>query len=155
MKKILSLIIMLALFAGLSDVHAQSNKRSKAKKSKSSSKRSAKSRQAPAKSRDYLGLLQGRWQSLDDAKTYFIVTGDQQVNYYGSDAIDTMTLNFHKEYPVKISAEEPKLKTGGYMTAAKKKNDFLVYTVEALNSSKLVMMYLPRGNLLKYKKVHL
>jgi hypothetical protein len=149
MKKIFSVVLLVTIFGCVQSVEAQTRKKKSAKTSKSSSKRAA----TVTKPKNMLALLQGRWVSLDDDKSFLEVKGDKQISIYGKDVIDTSVINFYPEYPVKITDADPKRTGGEYMITSARDNDYFIYTVEALTSTRLTLMYLPRGNLLRYKKV--
>jgi hypothetical protein len=145
MTKSICSLIVLALLGNLQVVHAQTRTK---KKLKTKTKLSA-----AVKSKDMLALLQGRWASSEDQKTFIQIEGDKQISIYGRDVLDTATINFYKEYPVHVTDADPKLTSGSYMVVQKTKNDYLIYGVEQLTSSRLTLMYLPKGSLLHYKKV--
>jgi hypothetical protein len=147
MKKISTLLILVAIIGSVQTLKAQTKK----KKVTTTSK--VAKQQATTKSKDMLSLLQGRWASTEDKKTFFEVQGDKQVNFYGKDIIDTATVNFYNEYPEHISATDPKQTSGKYMVVEIRKNDFYIYSVEQLTATSLTLMYLPKGSLLHYKKV--
>jgi hypothetical protein len=104
-------------------------------------------------SSDMLSMLQGRWSSLDDKKTFFHIEGNQQIDIYGRDILDTATVNFYDECPNRINAGDEKRKSGRYLTVQLKPDDFYCYSVEKISSQQLVLMYLPKGSILRYKKV--
>ena len=100
-----------------------------------------------------LTLLQGRWASIDDKKTFFEIKGYQQIDIYGKDILDTVTINFYKEYPTKISEDDPKEISGEYLVVRMKERDYYRYKIETLTSNTLILTYLPKGSMLRYKKV--
>jgi len=147
------MLLVLALLISYGSVQAQSKRKKSSKITHTAKSKKGGHKPVAAKSKNMMALLQGKWQSLDDEKTHFVVEGDKQINFYGKDVLDTMTINFYKEYPVKIADSDPKLTAGTYLTAARRSNDFLVYSIDEITASKLVMMYLPRGSMLRYRKV--
>ena len=100
-----------------------------------------------------LTLLQGRWSSLDDKKTFFHIEGNRQIDIYGRDILDTATINFYNECPDKINAEDEQRKSGKYLTVELKPGDFYCYSVDKITSQQLVLTYLPKGSILRYRKV--
>lgn len=154
MRKFLCITVLFAFCIGLKDVQAQTRKRKITKTTKGTSTRSKKAarQRVPVSNKNMLALLQGRWQSMDDQKSFLVVTGDTQVTYYGTDAIDTSTINFYKDYPVKATPADLKLTGGNYLIAMNKPDDYLIYSVEGITNTRLTLMFLPRGNLLRYKK---
>jgi hypothetical protein len=103
--------------------------------------------------KDMLTLLQGRWSSLEDKKTFFQIEEDRQIDIYGKDILDTATINFYDECPKRVTAEDEKRKSGHYLIVSLRPNDFYCYSVDKLTSQQLVLTYLPKGTILKYKKV--
>jgi hypothetical protein len=148
MKKIISLVLLLVMFGSVQSLQAQTRKKKSASKAKTS-KRST----TVKKQKNMLALLQGRWASTEDQKTFLQIEGDKQISIYGREVLDTSTINFYNEYPVRITDADPKLTSGSYMVVQKNKNDFLVYGVEQITASKVTLMYLPKGSLLHYQKV--
>jgi hypothetical protein len=98
-------------------------------------------------------MLQGRWSSLDDKKTFFQIEGDKQIDIYGRDILDTATINFYDECPKRITADDEKRKSGKYLIVEVRPNDFYCYSVDKISSQQLVLTYLPKGSILRYKKV--
>ena len=106
-----------------------------------------------SKPANMLTLLQGRWSSLDDKKTFFHIEGNRQIDIYGRDILDTATINFYNECPDKINAEDEQRKSGNYLTVELKPGDFYCYSVDKITSQQLVLTYLPKGSILRYRKV--
>lgn len=107
----------------------------------------------PTKLADMLTMLQGRWSSLDDKKTFFQIEGDKQIDIYGRDILDTATINFYNDCPARINPTDEKKRSGRYLTVQLKPDDFYCYSIEKISSQQLVLMYLPKGSILRYKKV--
>jgi hypothetical protein len=116
-------------------------------------KRHAPVSRSSAASKDMLTMLQGRWSSLDDKKTFFQIEGDKQIDIYGRDILDTATINFYDECPKRITADDEKRKSGKYLIVEVRPNDFYCYSVDKISSQQLVLTYLPKGSILRYKKV--
>jgi len=106
-----------------------------------------------SQAKDMLEMLQGRWSSLEDKKTFFQIEGDRQINIYGRDALDTATINFYDECPRRISAEDEKRRNGKYLTVQVRPNDFYCYSIDKISTQQLTLTYFPRGSILRYKKV--
>jgi uncharacterized membrane protein len=93
-----------------------------------------------------LARLQGSWSSLDDPKAGFTILGAELENAYDGQPGGREYLNMRgscgtfegSEYLVRRDEE-----TG----------DTLCYSIENLGDSNLTLMYLPRGNLLEYRRV--
>lgn len=103
--------------------------------------------------KDMLSMLQGRWSSLDDKKTFFQIEGDKQIDIYGRDILDTATINFYDDCPKRVTADDEKRRSGKYLTVQIRPGDFYCYSIEKISSQQLVLMYLPKGSILRYKKV--
>ncbi len=145
MKQLLFFLVILGLCMNAASANAQSRKKQVKKKSTSKSK-------PAAKQKDMLAMLQGRWASIEDQKTFFEVKGDQQINIYGKDVLDTSSINFYNDYPVNIAETDTRKSSGNYMVVSKGK-DHYIYSIDVLTTSRLALMYLPRGNMLNYRKV--
>ncbi|HEX8460630.1 MAG TPA: hypothetical protein VF623_04350 [Segetibacter sp.] len=116
-------------------------------------KRTTVNRSPSSRSKDMMALLQGRWSSLEDKKTFFQIEGDKQIDIYGRDILDTATINFYDDCPKRISADDEKRRSGKYLVVEVRHNDFYCYSVDKISSQQLVLTYLPKGSILKYKKV--
>lgn len=124
-----------------------------AQKRRAGSIKPVASSKASTQPKDMLTMLQGRWSSLDDKKTFFQIEGNKQIDIYGRDILDTATINFYDDCPRRINAEDEKRKSGKYLTVQIKPDDFYCYSIEKISSQQLVLMYLPKGSILRYKKV--
>lgn len=124
-----------------------------AQKRKAGLSKSAATAKMSTQSKDMLTMLQGRWASLDDKKTFFEIEDDKQINIYGRDILDTATINFYDDCPKRITANDEKRRSGKYLTVQTKPDDFYCYSIDKISLRELVLMYLPKGSLLRYKKV--
>jgi len=106
-----------------------------------------------AQAKDMLEMLQGRWSSLEDKKTFFQIEGDRQIDIYGRDILDTAAINFYDECPKRISTEDEKRRSGKYLTVQVRPNDFYCYSIDKISTQQLTLTYLPKGSILRYKKV--
>jgi hypothetical protein len=80
-------------------------------------------------------LLSGQWESIDDKK-YEIIISDSIIEYYNK--IETDAFSF--------KVEDNKL------TKYSVNGDLYEYEIVGLSKKYLTLMYLQRGNLLKFKK---
>lgn len=139
------LVVMIAVWIAPSEVYAQK---------KAATHRTSKAvSNGLGETKDMLSMLQGRWSSLDDKKTFFQIEGDRQIDIYGRDILDTGTVNFYDECPQRITADDKKRRSGKYLTVELRPNDFYCYSIEKISPQQLVLMYLPKGSILRYKKV--
>jgi len=90
--------------------------------------------------------LQGRWQSTEDAKSIIEIKGHDYIDYYDGKSVDTVTFDILSA--CKSEGGKPD-KKGKYLETAKE----LCYHIDSVTPEELVLMYLPRGNSLAYKKL--
>ncbi|MDB5192927.1 MAG: hypothetical protein JWQ96_2490 [Segetibacter sp.] len=98
-------------------------------------------------------MLQGKWVSLDDKQSFIIFKGYQQIDVYGKEVLDTSAINFYKKCPEHFSAKDAKAKSGTHLAVAMPDGDILCYEIDYLTAKSLHLIYLPRGNMLRYKKL--
>ncbi len=110
-------------------------------------------KKAATKPANMLAMLQGRWASLEDKKTFFQVQGNLQIDIYGKDILDSATLNFYDDCPRRIIAEEEERVNGKYLVVQLKPDHFLCYEIQSISSQTLVLLNVPRQSVLRFKKV--
>jgi hypothetical protein len=83
-------------------------------------------------------LIRGHWISRDDNKAHLVFSDSVMTDLYNNEIVDTSDYWF---------GDNDKL-------FAKQKNegDTLTYAIISLSKTTLTLMYLPRGNLLKFKR---
>ena len=79
----------------------------------------------------------GTWISLDDNKYKMVFTADTELDYYGTE--------LEAKYSYRINKDS-------LITKDKKTGAIYNYSIEGLTSKNLTLMYLVRGNLLKFRK---
>ncbi len=102
--------------------------------------------------KDMLGDLQGKWASLNDKKTFFVVREHDQQNFYADKVVDTTFINFYENCPKQISVKDGLTITGKYMVIRDKNFKFTCYRIARLNVHDLVLISDKKGNVLRYKK---
>ncbi len=102
--------------------------------------------------KDMLGDLQGKWASLNDKKTFFVVREHDQQNFYADKVVDTTFINFYDKCPKHISVKDGLTITGKYMVIRDKNFKFKCYRIAKLNVHDLVLISDKKGNVLRYKK---
>ena len=91
--------------------------------------------------------LQGKWQSVDDAKSFIEFKGEFHTDIYDNEAMEKEKFTISKSCP---DTDNPNLKS--------EKAEFLVvgdmcWFIEQVDEHDLVLNYTSRGNTLRYKKV--
>ncbi len=102
--------------------------------------------------KDMLGDLQGKWASLNDKKSFFVVREHEQQNFYADKVVDTTFINFYDNCPKRISVKDGLTITGKYMVIRDKNFKFTCYRIAKLNVHDLVLISDKKGNVLRYKK---
>ena len=146
MKKVKVVIVFLVVALVSSGTADAQKRRSTKAKTGGASK-------VASQTKDMLTMLQGRWSSLDDKKTFFQVEGNNQINIYGRDILDTSVINFYDDCPNRISPDDEQRVIGKYLTTQRRPDDFYCYSIDKISSQQLVLTYLPKGSILRYKKV--
>lgn len=98
--------------------------------------------------------LQGRWTSLDDKKTFFIIRDYTKENYYNDRVVDTTEYNFYNECPPKIVADDIQKKTGRYFVETWKGERQVCYRIRKISPDEFEMSR-DKGKLVRYKKVYI
>ena len=108
---------------------------------------------APVESnQDMLSDLQGKWASLDDKKSFFIISDHDQQNFYADKMVDTTFINFYNKCPQHVSVKDGLRITGKYLVTRDKDYTIYCYRILKINTKILELMYLPKGNILRYRK---
>lgn len=94
-------------------------------------------------------LLQGQWISVDDEKSVIEFMGDKKIDIYDGEIMEEIIFKLYKELPDGGVGEEDA--NGEYMTA-EVNGDVFQYKIIDLSSTKLSLMFLPRGNILEYRR---
>ena len=81
--------------------------------------------------------IMGTWTSLDDNKYKIVFTTNTKLDYYGTE--------LEAKYSYRINKDS-------LITKDKKTGAIYNYSIEGLTSKNLTLMYLVRGNLLKFRK---
>ena len=102
--------------------------------------------------KDMVGDLQGKWASLNDKKSFFVVREHEQQNFYADKVVDTTFINFYDNCPKRISVKDGLTITGKYMVIRDKNFKFTCYRIAKLNVHDLVLISDKKGNVLRYKK---
>ena len=151
MKKILPLLILVVITAGCTNT-ANVKKETTNKKTQLSKQEQQFNDSGQAKAiidesdtinmideqkKDYrIKLLAGKWKSTDDSKSIAVFSSNKKTDYYGKS---------------KISEDSFKL-DGDYLLVGEGENLFK-YKLLKLTGIDLELMYLPKGNILKYTKL--
>ncbi len=85
-------------------------------------------------------LLQGKWRSLDDEKSVIEFRDSYKIDYYNQEKLSEDYFNFDPY-------------TNHLVVTGDDIEEALKYSVEELDQESLVLMYLWRGNFLKYKRL--
>jgi len=83
-------------------------------------------------------LLIGKWKSLDDEKYVVEFKGNKKIDYYTGKKMSEGIFSFD-EAKKSLTVTD--------------KNEIFKYSVIKLSKNTLELMYLPRGNILRYKKI--
>jgi hypothetical protein len=91
--------------------------------------------------------LQGKWRSLDDAKSIIVFEGEYHIDIYEKEELEKEKFSIAKACP---PSENPNLKSDKY--------EYLVvgdmcWSIDTLDEKNLILMYTARGNILRYEKI--
>ena len=84
-------------------------------------------------------LLQGKWQSLDDEKSSIEFSGDKKIDLYEGGKLSEGVFTLEK-------------KEEGLYLSVKEGEETFEYKVDELSGANLNLIYLPRGNILRYER---
>ena len=144
MKSILTATLIILIFLATNMVATAQDAEKKHKK---------KGHAVPIEShKDMLGDLQGKWASINDKKTFFVVRDHDQQNFYADKVVDTTFINFYPKCPKQISVKNGLTITGKYLVIRDKNFKFNCYRIAKLNVHDLILVSHPKGNVLRYKK---
>jgi hypothetical protein len=91
--------------------------------------------------------LQGKWRSLDDPKSFIEFKGEYRVDIYGQEEDAKEKFSIAKECP---ESENPNLKSDKFEYIV---SGDMCWSIDSLDTKKLVLMYTARGNILRYEKI--
>lgn len=83
-----------------------------------------------------LDLLQGKWRAVDDSNSVIEFKNKTKIDYYSNEKLFEGSFDIDKDYLVVGSADQA-----------------FEYRIIELSDTDLSLMYLPRGNILQYKKI--
>jgi hypothetical protein len=91
--------------------------------------------------------LQGKWRSLDDAKSIVEFKGEYRLDIYEKEEVGKDKFSIAKACP---ESENPNLKSDKfeYLIAGD-----LCWSIDTLDDKSLILMYTARGNILRYEKI--
>ncbi|WP_375436854.1 hypothetical protein [uncultured Hymenobacter sp.] len=102
---------------------------------------------APAKST--YQLLQGKWQSTDDARSVIELKGHAYIDYYGGEPLDTAEFVLAQACPSEAGA--------GYLGDNERylvePKEAMCWEVVGVDEESLELSYTARGNSLNYRKI--
>jgi len=98
---------------------------------------------------NYLQLIQGVWTSLDDENSVIEFKDGVKKDFYLGEEMSSDEFGFYESLPVTNVSEK---KESGKYLVVKVTDGVLEYEVAELTDKTLNLIYLPRGNLLRYKK---
>ena len=109
------------------------------------------SKMEEAKPSDAATLLQGKWQSVEDAKSVFVISGKDFTQYYDGKAMETREFQYSKDCSGNACAGGTS--ANGCFTSAGKM-DIECYTIVSISDSSMeITLVGSTGNTLKYTKV--
>ncbi len=94
--------------------------------------------------------LQGKWESLDDSKYIVEFNNDKRIEYYDGEKLSEGIYRIYDGLPV--NADSVANDTGKYLIVDEGDQKF-EYSIDQVDDSMLLLTYLTRGNLLKFKKI--
>ena len=97
----------------------------------------------------YSQLIQGRWTSIDDEDSVIEFKDGMKTDIYSGEEMSRDKFGFYDSLSVDESSEESE--NGKYLVVHNRDGAF-EYEVLKLSDTELELIYLPRGNTLKYKK---
>ncbi|MCU0444622.1 MAG: hypothetical protein MUE85_06850 [Microscillaceae bacterium] len=91
--------------------------------------------------------LQGKWRSLDDAKSIVEFSGEFRLDIYEKEQLTKEKFSIAKACP---ESENPNLKSDKfeYIVA-----EDMCWSIDTLDDKNLILMYTARGNILRYEKI--
>jgi len=98
---------------------------------------------------NYSQLIQGTWTSLDDENSVIEFKGSLKIDIYSGEEMTKEEFGFYDVLP--ITEESIKNENGKYLVVEADGEDFK-YEVVELSDKVLELIYLSRGNTLKYRK---
>ncbi len=98
---------------------------------------------------NYSQLIQGVWASLDDKKSVVEFKDGMKVDFYSGEEMSSDEFSFYDSLPVTSASEK---KDSGKYLVVKVDDGVLEYEVSELTDKTLNLIYLPRGNILRYSR---
>src|SRR3989339_381452 len=96
-----------------------------------------------------LEQIQGIWTSIDDTKYIVAFLNDKRIEFYDNKKTSENILEIYNHYP--ITTESVQDKNGKYLRVVDGE-DVFEYKIDSISESELTLIYLPQGNMLKFKK---
>ena len=100
-------------------------------------------------SQSNLNLLQGKWRSIDDPNSVIEFTDKRKIDYYSNEKLFEGDFDLYDYSPVTKNSEANE--NGEYLIVSSNSETF-EYRIVELSDQVLTLMYLPRGNTLKYER---
>ena len=100
--------------------------------------------------KDNYSEILGKWKSLDDEKSVIEFKDQNKIDYYDGEKQFEDKFGLYDNHPTTdVSVDD----SGGKYLIVGSGEDRFDYVIVELTDSKLTLMYLPRGNLLRYEKM--
>jgi len=93
--------------------------------------------------------LQGEWVSVDDSKSVIKFTDNTKVDIYDSQIMSEANFKLYDHFP--LTDESTKNNDGQYLIV-EDDDDKFEYEIVELSDNELELIYMGRGNILKYKR---
>lgn len=100
--------------------------------------------------RSNLILLQGEWRSKDDANSTIEFKDRMKKDYYSGEKLSESGFEIYNKSPVEQTSRPDE--NGDYLVV-RDNGDTFEYRIIELSEQVLELMYLPRGNMLKYERI--
>lgn len=136
-KKQLLIIFTLLLFSSLIFISC--------KNEKPGPQPQAEQTQAQPTEKTTLEKLQGRWMSVDDPNSVIEISGNRKTEYYEDQLMQTSEFEILDK--CKSGFSKPDIE-GEYIDDGE-----LCHKIDELTDTSLVLIYMDRGNTLRYKKL--
>jgi hypothetical protein len=94
-------------------------------------------------------LIQGIWTSVDDEKSAVEFIGDKKIDFYEDEKLSEATFKIYDHLSITEDSQEDK--NGKYLIVGVD-DEVFKYEIIDLSDKTLTLIYLPRGNILKYEK---
>ena len=128
MKKILLPLILILITAGCTNATEI--------KKKTENKKTQQSKQEQQKVHK-IKLLDGKWKSTDDSKSIIVFSNGKKIDYYNDSKMSEDKFKLDSDYLLVGDGDS-----------------FFKYKILKITDTNLELMYLPKGNVLKYTKIN-